>query len=319
MTIETLNWGAIASAAVAVVALFALMAAYRFRRDFTSAEQSTYVTEYLHREYLDRQIPLGAGRVCTFKEAREFVRITYPLRDSSGATAQIRAFTDRARIRGTWENAVAYHLSLGIERLGVLAYSGALPLRLVLNFIGHNIVEDWAYCQYFVQDLSEERKTWAKCARDVLYPRRHGEWLACLAALDLEAYWEGPAVDRTTGLKAAWDRLRREERLRRLEPGAGPPRSVCREVNTIRLASVSALCDEIPRQFVWLLARGHFNRGYFNIRAQMYQTLGEFTWVAAQMRWRIQRDARRAARLNRRRQQMKARRNRDVCRANPAW
>jgi hypothetical protein len=213
----------IAGFASSVAGSAALYLAFRFHAERTLAEQIRTVPVGLIEEYLDRELPPGIrgsnGQVLrTLKQARELARPA--LNDGP----ERRAFLERSVEEGTWENAVAHEVSVALNRVGILVLAGGLPPRVVLALNGRQFVEDWDLCSKLVKELIREQREFSPRADlDVGWHRRHGEWLACAAAIYLADQWTGPYLGEFIRRMGGLDAVRERERaIRRMEPELGP-------------------------------------------------------------------------------------------------
>lgn len=179
------------------------------------------VPELLHRAYLNREF-VHDGTILTFQTARE----TFGVRDA--------AFRDASLLRGTVENRLAYEMTVAIERVGIMVLAGAIPLMLVLAQCAGKIIEDWATCVVLIEDIRGP-ETGMPTGEYRPWRRRHGEWLACVASMYLDA--TSPNHEwRVLAEQALGDRdeiRRKERRLRLAERDLMPPatrRSIARLV-----------------------------------------------------------------------------------------
>ncbi|MBI5296598.1 MAG: hypothetical protein HY869_14060 [Chloroflexi bacterium] len=93
--------------------------------------------------------------------------------------------------RNTWQNATAFEIGVALERLGAAAFSGLLPLQLLLALYGDSIVDDWLLCRSWIVSY-RERESQIKNKQEISFYRRHAEWLALVAAVWLNNQWHYP-------------------------------------------------------------------------------------------------------------------------------
>lgn len=240
----TQMWQAICSILAVGVGLYTIRMHFRFRADVDLAQKLAATPGLLTAEYLERPLlkPKSTKTIrswpANFKDARRLARKYYPLGESAADKVAREAFENKSTQEGNWENSFAADVSIALERIGILALSGAIPVRLVLDLVGHNVLEDWLYCREFVQKkVRNDRDVSARLPPfcGLPYFRRHGEWLAYLAALECKARWKGRTVsDLLDHYPERLDELlEKEKRLRSLDKHL-PPASVRREIRWIR-------------------------------------------------------------------------------------
>lgn len=171
--IATIDAGDVVATMALAVSLVALATSVAARRNVAFSDQLAGVPELLHRTYLNREFSHD-GSALTFQEAREIVRMGDP------------AYHETVLVFGTLENRLAYEMSVAIERVGIMVLAGAIPLPLVLALCAGKIVEDWASCEPLVKKI-RSTETGALSELSQPWRRRHGEWLACVASMYLDA------------------------------------------------------------------------------------------------------------------------------------
>ena len=72
----------------------------------------------------------------------------------------------------------ANRLSIGLQRVGLMAFLGAIPLHYAFMMSSHQFVADWVRVHPHVRLIRG-----AVREAELPYERRHGEWLALLAAM----------------------------------------------------------------------------------------------------------------------------------------
>ena len=88
--------------------------------------------------------------------------------------------------KDTWQNQTAYETAISLERLGLVALTGLVPLGVVLAIFGDQIIDDWLVCRHWVKSYREEENFTSNAVHNnnsVPYHRRHGEWLVLLTLL----------------------------------------------------------------------------------------------------------------------------------------
>lgn len=186
---------AVSPIASAFVAAVAVMLTWRINSAMRRQEQVNNIPRLFLEEYVDAKIarPIqvpdtdGGTTLTTLQEARECVRC---LARDRGAW---EGFLERSRDERKWENRIAYEISLAIQKVGASVFVGAIPLDFVLATGATQIVSDWGYCHRLVQRIRDDfpplEATRFYLAKQVGYHRRHGEWLAYVAAIWLHQKW----------------------------------------------------------------------------------------------------------------------------------
>ena len=204
---EILNWiqalGPFASLAAVLVALYAVRASFRFRRELSVSEQIANVPEWLRNQYWERKIepPIDykdedktRHELRTLRDVRRVLSSELSAASDEAAAKLLEQFLSSTRDKNDWQNRVAWELSNALEDVGVMVLAGAIPLRLVLAADGPQILRDWGYCRVLVEEklwkeAPIEPKAWTSRSR-VYFGRRHAKWLACAAAIYMDSYWK---------------------------------------------------------------------------------------------------------------------------------
>ena len=214
-----------------LVSVYALTATLEFRRELAYPEQVSHIADLFIDLYLDLRFPaaveVGGKQYATVKQVRELIR--GELRDES--LGDQRAILDRFReascYQGTWQNALAYELSLGLERVGAMVFTGVLPLETVLAVNASGFSEDWVYASRLIEQEIRQQGDPVSKLGEVSYARRHGEWLACVSALYMSKFWNSLREDLWASyLGSRPDILDKERRIRMLEDFLVSPRAV---------------------------------------------------------------------------------------------
>ena len=208
----------------ALVALLAILFAFRFRREPSRAEQMKNISELFIKKHLDRvfQNPISIGQksVTTLKEARRSASAAVAPKNGEAAGKSREDFLSRTLDQSTWENKFAYELSIALEELGAAIFAGALPLDFVLALNADQIVEDWSYVETFVNSEKLRRRSDAPIPKrsslqgDVFYHRRHAEWLVYVADLWLSRNWIS-GQEKRMAIELSISTIRRRERALR--------------------------------------------------------------------------------------------------------
>jgi hypothetical protein len=70
---------------------------------------------------------------------------------------------------------------IAMQRIGLYASEGAMPLPVIMEINGPQILEDWICCKELLKKIREENKRTYQSK--LPFQRRHAEWLACVAAI----------------------------------------------------------------------------------------------------------------------------------------
>lgn len=228
-------WQLIPWAVTTLLAIGSLSMNLSFRQELAFPEKvsnlhSLYFTAYLDREF-PKPIVLDGTKYTTVKRARWWLRDTLRHPSETWQRDQYAARLHEYWIASTdttegheLHRQLAYELSVMLERLGALAASGAVPVEIVVEVNGYQLVEDWIYAKAHVKERIRNAED--PIARDVAagaqpipFSRRHAEWLACIAALYMHKYWHGgDRLDYYLTEMGGVDEIReRERQLRRFD------------------------------------------------------------------------------------------------------
>ena len=227
-----------------MLSIYATVLVLRFRHQLSFSEQIANIPNFLNKRYLDREIKgTKEDEPKTLKEARDHLR-----KEDEGVEAfKIiqEKIGEKEEKRRTWHNKYAYEASLALQNIGLMLIVGAIPIKLVLSEFACIIIEDWRFCQRFIEEdlRSETPLKWKsskthKLIKPMFYSRRHAEWLAYASALYLHEYWEfiEGEGNRLFALKNALSLFgsvheirQREHELRRAEELA--PKNVMSEID----------------------------------------------------------------------------------------
>lgn len=94
--------------------------------------------------------------------------------------------------RKTPQNAIAYETAIALEMLGIAAFTGLIPLRLLLPEIGDVIIDDFLLSLSWIRSYQALQNTYSSVGQTLKVPmhRRHAEWLALIAGLWMSKHWK---------------------------------------------------------------------------------------------------------------------------------
>lgn len=206
-----------------VVAGIALRIAFRFESAQLRSAQVATAPELLLADYL--KIPLaepvriGNARIKTLADARQRP-VSYLqafLDGKDGTQGQWPNFVDKSTRLGTWENTVAYALSLSLQRLGTLTLSGAVAVDVVSPMYAVAILQDWMVCEALVEKIRSADAIVDSRSKKVPFQRRHAEWIALAAALYLSENWTGGSINKLLTMINVDEFRQREQLIREVE------------------------------------------------------------------------------------------------------
>lgn len=96
--------------------------------------------------------------------------------------------------RTATENHIAYAIGIRLQQLGAACFSGAVPLRLVVNAYGSIVVQDWLLSAEFIRTLRARENSRSTDWRQLHFHRRHAEWLALTCYLSLKSNWTNASL-----------------------------------------------------------------------------------------------------------------------------
>ena len=180
--------GSIISLLSVIIAFYSIILAFRFRSELGFSEQISNLPNFIGKNYWNREIvpPIMVKDVelQNLKDARALVAKEIKSTENGYAEDALNSFLAATVQLGTWQNKVAYQISLGLEQVGLNVLSGAIPMNIVFSVSGYQIVEDWLYCSRLVTDVIRgPHDLEAKVREDreiIRFHRLHGEWLAAL-------------------------------------------------------------------------------------------------------------------------------------------
>jgi hypothetical protein len=171
-----------------VAALFAWLSARAARESASTARQSldlSGITRFIAEEYESRRfdsIPIpGLEGPSSLKEVRLLALRQYE--------EDAERWDVESQVGNTWQNEVAYEIALMLEQIGVAVFTGLVPLRMVLALYGARFVKDWLLCRSWVRSYQDRAEM---VSHHISYHRRHGEWLALVAAMWMDENWTYP-------------------------------------------------------------------------------------------------------------------------------
>jgi hypothetical protein len=197
---------ALATAAAAVAAFRAARtsakAAEAAERSVTQQMRSHNLTglrefilgEYLEREFKVTDVPMINGKKVNLLRAAKSEAINQ-YKQNQAEWDKVSTLSNR----GAWQNQVAFETAWALEHLGVAAFTGVLPLRVLLGIAGDAIIDDWLLCRSWVKSYRESEHTISQAettgTATVHYLRRHAEWLVLVAVAWMTRYWFYPNCD----------------------------------------------------------------------------------------------------------------------------
>ncbi len=91
-------------------------------------------------------------------------------------------------------------ISKAVQRIGIMAYIGAIPLSYVLIMNGFQVVTDWMHISKFVDKVRGH--DWVnEGGKNVPYARRHAEWLALVCFMYLKNSEYSVNIDTLNGIE----------------------------------------------------------------------------------------------------------------------
>jgi len=91
-------------------------------------------------------------------------------------------------------------ISKAVQRIGIMAYIGAIPLSYVLIMNGFQVVTDWMHISKFVDKV--RGNDWIyEGGKTVPYARRHAEWLALICFMYLKNSEYSVNIDTLNGIE----------------------------------------------------------------------------------------------------------------------
>lgn len=203
-----------------LIALYSIRLAFRFRAELGLSEQISNIPEFIREEYWFKQISppitIGDEDVSTLKNARVYISDEMKLGDDNNYEEALNRFLDNTVNIKTWQNKIAYHISLGVNQVGLHVLSGGLPAQLVFAVSAYQLMEDWLYCSRLVTDvlrdpLDLESKP-GNTGDRIGFHRYHGEWLAYASAIYMNKYWKGEKLYTITNILGGLSNIKRMEK-----------------------------------------------------------------------------------------------------------
>jgi len=200
----------ITAIATAAAAIAAFRAARTSARAAETAERSvtqqmgshnlTVLREFILSEYLEREFKVTEAPMINGEKVN-LLRVAKS--EAINQYKQNPAEWDKVSNlsnRGAWQNQVAFETAWALEHLGVAAFSGVLPLRVLLGIAGDTIVDDWLLCRSWVKSYRESEHAISQAettgTATVHYLRRHAEWLVLVTVAWMTRHWFYPNCDR---------------------------------------------------------------------------------------------------------------------------
>lgn len=148
--------------------------------------------DWVNANYLDRQfrstaapkIPTGEGETKEVVSVREAKYYALKIDPEDWATESLKV--------GTWQNKVAFEIGISLQRLGSLAFFGAIPIGWLLHLNSDQIIDDWLLCRAWIKDYQDKQQTsLVKWTIETPFHRRHAEWIALAASIWMSQYCSG--------------------------------------------------------------------------------------------------------------------------------
>lgn len=160
-----------------------------------AALRELILSEYLEREFKATEAPVIDGReVNILRDAK-----TEAMRQYEQDTRQWDQASDLSN-QGAWQNRVAFETAWVLEHLGIAAFTGMVPLRVLLGLVGDAVIDDWLLCRSWVKSYRESQHAISQIGTsdtpNAHYHRRHAEWLALVATIWMSQHWSYPNCDR---------------------------------------------------------------------------------------------------------------------------
>ena len=220
-----------------IITLYILSFTFTFRRNLSLSERYSNISVLFHKEYLDREMDKELTYDAAHKPTKKIEVVRDYVRSRHSDPNFLSEFRENSINFAMWQYDFVEEICHGLQDAGVAAISGAIPLRLVLSDAAHVIVEDWKYAKDYLENWREKsaERVHATGSPSVLWSRRHGEWLVCVAAIYLWVYWDCAGTrklmsDPRLQLKYC---LHREEELRQNEWDLSPPQVIA-EIRDLR-------------------------------------------------------------------------------------
>lgn len=208
---------------------------YRDQREEMRMQRLTLLPESSQTDYADTVLPQiiagPRGDIRTLREGR-VLPVSWLRRGLIEGDSQSLVLWQKYQEQSIdtdnkpWEQQFAYQTTLALERIGVSIFSGVIPLDVMLAVHTVPLVEDWILCYRLVGRIRENYRL-EQCGgrlptSPVGFARRHGEWLACLAGLEVMSQWSGPLAsflgrNERTLISFGLSFYEREEQIRRME------------------------------------------------------------------------------------------------------
>lgn len=229
-----------------IIAYITLLATIKFRSELSFPEQISNIPDILNEEYLKRQFSPPAKtnerELYNLKDARLLIQDELKLKGDETLeqardrflTSTLQDFRDHDYY---WQNKFAYEVSLGLEQVGIMILTGAIPLNLVLVLCAYQIIEDWGYCSILVKEKIRGNDAPIPKSQDykesVVFHRRHGEWLAYAAAIYMYKNYSGERLNYLISLIGEIEKIKKHEKKLRKFDSAIIPHSVNKNIEDI--------------------------------------------------------------------------------------
>ncbi|MEL6537798.1 MAG: hypothetical protein AAFQ98_20420 [Bacteroidota bacterium] len=184
---------------LSLASLFTAIAALLLLRNQRAPNASlTALPEILNQHYLQRSLSQTGTDGETYTDVKTLKHATLAQhgygKDKSWAEV-LESFHPKST-EATPENAMAYSLSMGMEQVGMLLTSGAIPLLPTFQLAGIQLATDWSLCHPVVsQKLREEKALTFANQPDVALHRVHAEWAGLVAYFMVQQQFAGSFVE----------------------------------------------------------------------------------------------------------------------------
>lgn len=164
----------------------------KFREDLSFSERisnvpSIYMEKHRDKEFdipMDRNgtiiIRQSTNSKITIREARNQIRNYVKLDEGS---SQLKEYHKCSEKNNSYENYLAYQLSLTLQHIALSIFTGAIPIGYVLSDASKTILEDWIYCYKAIEKIRNESSITSSNYSKQYFEREHAEWLVCVAYL----------------------------------------------------------------------------------------------------------------------------------------
>jgi hypothetical protein len=226
-----------------LISYSAIRLSIKARRDLSTSEQIGNIVDFFVSPYQDRKFKNGlvveGNHISSLKEARLYLPSLIFNEDDEISKEKLSVFYSKSKLVGeSWENILAYELSLGLESVGSAIIAGAIPISFVLTSNAHQIISDWLYCEPLVNDvirINPKTPTSKRTDLDafVSQHRMHGEWLSYASYIWLKRDWKGGVISVFEAKYGGNKKILRRERIIRRQSKSVIPKRVHHEIKRV--------------------------------------------------------------------------------------